>query len=710
MWARSTDGGVTFQQGMSGTITTVPLEQSVSNNSISPGGFYWSDMPNIAADPVDGTLYAVWLQYRVPNDKTTAAVYLSRGTRDAACWTTPIVVSPNYPNKYQFMPWVQVSHDHTVHVTFGANAPTASSPLQVAAYYVQSTDRGLTFSSSPTQLSNSDFTAQGFMGDYQAASVGGYTGLSETIMTTWTETYSGGGKDRWGRFGTFSMPTPTPTPCGPNTDYTFTQSTGAALVDATTDTNNHCDNCVTTINLPFPYTIYGQTYNGVTVSANGTLQFGSGNATPATTCLPVPSFNYTIFAHWHDLATTALSINYPCPGCGIFTSTSGVTPNQIFNIKWVTCWVVDGECLSSASGYPTFEVRLYEGQNKFELIYGAMPSKDSIESLDAVVGVQKDDHSRYTPFICSSGLTQGLKLTFTQACPALTPTSCTIQFQDVPSSNTFYSYIRCLTCRGIINGYPCGGVGEPCTCSEYPYFRPYSDVTRSQVAKMVSSSAGFNETPTSQTFEDIPLGSTFYPFVERLAVRGYINGYPCGQFPQEPCVPPLNRPYFRPGNPVTRGQLAKIVANAAGYSETPTSQTFEDVPSSNTFYPFVERIALRGIIAGYPCGGPFEPCQPGNRPYFRPNNNSTRGQTAKIVSQAFFPNCQTLGDMTDTPNNSRPKVPVSPTASPGRTVTPAPTYTTPTPWLPSPVPTVLLPSPVPTVPAPTIPVPTAAVP
>jgi hypothetical protein len=107
-------------------------------------------------------------------------------------------------------------------------------------------------------------------------------------------------------------------------------------------------------------------------------------------------------------------------------------------------------------------------------------------------------------------------------------------------------------------------------------------------------------------------------------------------------VAPNDRPYFRPNNNVTRGQLSKITSGAAGWSETPTGQTFEDVPPSQTFYLYVERMAVRGIIQGYPCGGPFAPCVgPANRPYFRPNNNATRGQMAKIAAEAFFPNCQT---------------------------------------------------------------------
>jgi hypothetical protein len=40
-----------------------------------------------------------------------------------------------------------------------------------------------------------------------------------------------------------------------------------------------------------------------------------------------------------------------------------------------------------------------------------------------------------------------------------------------------------------------------------------------------------------------------------------IGGYACGG-EGVPCIPPLNRPYFRPYNNVTRGQASKIVANA----------------------------------------------------------------------------------------------------------------------------------------------------
>ncbi len=220
-----------------------------------------------------------------------------------------------------------------------------------------------------------------------------------------------------------------------------------------------------------------------------------------------------------------------------------------------------------------------------------------------------------------------------------TATACTIQFSDVPFGNTFYPFIRCLACRGIINGYPCGGPGEPCNGNNDPYFRPGNNVTRGQFSKIAANSAGFNEPPGAQQYEDVAPGSTFFDFIWRLSDRGIINGYPCGG-PGEPCGP-NNLPYFRPNANVTRGQLSKIDANAAGYNDTPGAQQYEDVPVGSTFYDFIWRLSDRGIINGYPCGGPGEPCGPNNLPYFRPGANATRGQASKIVANTFFPSCQT---------------------------------------------------------------------
>jgi hypothetical protein len=56
------------------------------------------------------------------------------------------------------------------------------------------------------------------------------------------------------------------------------------------------------------------------------------------------------------------------------------------------------------------------------------------------------------------------------------------------------------------------------------------------------------------------------------------------------------------------------------------------VPSSNTFFTFVNNLFLKGITTGYPCGTVNEPCvPPGNLPYYRPGASVSRGQMSKFV-------------------------------------------------------------------------------
>jgi hypothetical protein len=134
-------------------------------------------------------------------------------------------------------------------------------------------------------------------------------------------------------------------------------------------------------------------------------------------------------------------------------------------------------------------------------------------------------------------------------------------------------------------------------------------------------------------FADATACSTFYSYITCLVEKNVISGYPCGTRPGEPCDE-TNRPYFRPGDPVTRGQLSKIVALAATLQDAipPDRQTYADVTPGSPFWQYIERLSERGVMSGYPCGGPDELCDEQARPYFRPGANVSRGQTAKIVS------------------------------------------------------------------------------
>jgi len=61
-------------------------------------------------------------------------------------------------------------------------------------------------------------------------------------------------------------------PCCPAGPYAISQI-GGSIVPGTTDTGNHGDDTVVTIALPFPYTLYDQTFTSINLSSNGNAQF-----------------------------------------------------------------------------------------------------------------------------------------------------------------------------------------------------------------------------------------------------------------------------------------------------------------------------------------------------------------------------------------------------------------------------------------------------
>jgi hypothetical protein len=79
---------------------------------------------------------------------------------------------------------------------------------------------------------------------------------------------------------------------------------------------------------------------------------------------------------------------------------------------------------------------------------------------------------------------------------------------------------------------------------------------------------------------------------------------------------------FRPDQAVTRGQLAKMVADGLEIPlADPATPSFSDVAPNFTFYQPIEGDAAAGVIFGYPDGT------------FRPAADITRQQTASILGQ-----------------------------------------------------------------------------
>jgi len=212
-------------------------------------------------------------------------------------------------------------------------------------------------------------------------------------------------------------------------------------------------------------------------------------------------------------------------------------------------------------------------------------------SLSTTTGTTTPALTTFTPDPTATGATTRTVTT--------TGTPCALNFSDVQPSDYFYGAISSLYCAGAISGYSDNT------------FRPYNDTTRGQLSKIVAVSEGWSiNTQGGPHFTDVPTSNPFYGFIETAYNHGIISGYAEGT--------------FRWGSNVTRGQLSKIVVLAEGWPlDTTGGPHFSDVPPVHPFYSFVETAYNRGIISGYSDGT------------FRPGNNATRGQIAKIVYSAI---------------------------------------------------------------------------
>ncbi|HSE98328.1 MAG TPA: S-layer homology domain-containing protein, partial [Blastocatellia bacterium] len=175
------------------------------------------------------------------------------------------------------------------------------------------------------------------------------------------------------------------------------------------------------------------------------------------------------------------------------------------------------------------------------------------------------------------------------------------QFEDVPPTHPFYLEIGKISGRGITVG---------CTATAYC---PNDPVTREQVAAFIMRTLGEFDPPdpAMQRFADVPPSSVFYRFIDRLAELNITLGCGGGNY----C----------PAQLVPREQMAAFIIRALGEFDPPepVTQRFIDVPPTNQFYRFIDRLAALNITQG--CGPNI----------FCPNDTVTRGQMAALLVRAF---------------------------------------------------------------------------
>lgn len=99
---------------------------------------------------------------------------------------------------------------------------------------------------------------------------------------------------------------------------------------------------------------------------------------------------------------------------------------------------------------------------------------------------------------------------------------------------------------------------------------------------------------TPVVFKDVPANYWAKAYIDALASRNIITGFPGGE--------------FRPNEPVTRAQFATIITKAFNPQPKREATNFSDVPSSFWGFQAIRAAARGGFIAGYP-NGTFKPQQ-----------------------------------------------------------------------------------------------------
>ena len=184
---------------------------------------------------------------------------------------------------------------------------------------------------------------------------------------------------------------------------------GAPFVPGDTDIGNHCDNCGTAITLPFPVTLYDQTFTTASAGSNGHLTFGTPYDDPGITCWPSTQGTYVLAPYWADQCTTSCG-STACTDCGIFTTTTGTAPNRVFYVEFRT------QYFDQTTDLLDYEIALYENGNPpFRFIYTHLVRAPANNDSELVVGVKLDD-TTFTQNICDPTGGKHTPGKITQAC------------------------------------------------------------------------------------------------------------------------------------------------------------------------------------------------------------------------------------------------------------------------------------------------------
>jgi hypothetical protein len=140
------------------------------------------------------------------------------------------------------------------------------------------------------------------------------------------------------------------------------------------------------------------------------------------------------------------------------------------------------------------------------------------------------------------------------------------------------------------------------------------------------------------TFNDVPTNYWAQTFIQELASRDIIKGFPDGG--------------FRPNDPVTRAQFAAMLNKAMTKAPTRNGVTFVDVDPNYWAASAIQKAYTTGFMAGYP-GNVFEPAQNIPRVQILVSLANGLNYTANQAPETIL---QTYSDAASIPNYARNSV------------------------------------------------------
>ena len=180
------------------------------------------------------------------------------------------------------------------------------------------------------------------------------------------------------------------------------------------------------------------------------------------------------------------------------------------------------------------------------------------------------------------------------------PNTETSVFTDLPAAHWAADYVKKLKERNIVSG------------DDEGKFHPEREITREEFLKILLGAFDITPLGTETGFDDVEPDAWYAPYVAEAVRLGIING--------------ISETEFGAGRPITREDIAvmcdRLLKQSGRTLETADAVAFTDHADIASYAAeAVNNMQRYGILGGFEDGS------------FRPRNNATRAETAKIISK-----------------------------------------------------------------------------